>query len=355
MNYIEIDKVEENMVLAEDIINSAGIIILAENSRLNVSNIRMLKNIGFTKLRIKTEQKLPFDEAIIEARIKNDNSNKKLKLLYDDTINNFKNIYASAQNGEKININKVNNLMVPVLEETFRNKNIITSFTSLNKQLGDYTYKHSVNVGLFSAMIGKWLEFSQEEIKNLAIAGILHDIGKVKTPAEIINKKGKLTEEEFEIIKRHPVDSYYLIKDVSTIPMDVKLGVYQHHEKLDGSGYPQGIKGDEIHEFAKIIAIADIYDSLISVRSYKEAFCPFKVYEMLLDMANSQLDYYICSTFIRKISNFLVGNYVSLNTGETAKIVMLNKNVLTKPLLLSENNHYIDLAKDYSISIEEVL
>ncbi len=364
MKTYKIDQLKENMILAEDIIDNNGIVILAKDTALSIRNITMLANLAFEEVNIKLAGDLSklndtddsnFELELLKSQNIREEENKKLKIIYNNTVDQFESIYNRTKEHERINVEKVNAIMEPVLDSAFNNVSIMSTFMTLNEQLGEYTYKHSINVGLFSAMIGKWLGFNQEEIKELATAGVLHDIGKSKTPAEIINKPARLTKEEFDIIKKHPQDGYDLIKNNHNISNAVKMAVYQHHEKIDGTGYPNGLKMNEIHTYAKIVAVADVYDSLTSVRAYKEAICPFTVYEMMIDMAQNHLDYYITSTFIKKISNFFVGSYVKLTNGERAKIVLLNKTVLTRPVLLSSKNEYIDLSKDYSIKIEEIL
>ncbi len=367
MKTLKVHELREQMILAEDIVDNNGIVILAQGAELSRRNIIMLENLHFDEVKIqlshentnedttKSKGSANFEAELLRDLAVREQENQKLKIIYNDTVDQFKNLYDLTKVNKKINVDKVNKIMEPVLDSAFNNTNIMSTFMTLNEQLGEYTYKHSINVGLFSSMIGKWLGFKEDKIKELATAGVLHDIGKSKTPSEIINKPARLTNDEFELIKQHPKDGYDLIKDDPNLSEGVKLAVYQHHEKIDGTGYPNGLKLDEIHTYAKIIAVADVYDSLTSVRAYKEAICPFTVYEMLLDMSQNHLDYYICSTFIKKISNFFVGSYVRLNTGERAKIILLNKTILTKPHLLSESGEYIDLSKDYSLSIEEIL
>lgn len=364
MEFIELANLEEGMILSEDIINSNGIVILSEETKLTKRNIFMLENLGIRSVPIKSDAPLnslteeankQFENELREDMRLREEQNKKLKLIYDDTVDSFKSIYASSKEGEKVDIKKINQLMEPVLSYTFQNHDILSTFTALNEQLGEYTYKHCINVGLFSSMIGKWMGFEEDKMKELAVAGVLHDIGKSKTPPEIINKPGRLTNEEFQIIQNHPQDGYDLIKDIPDIPEAVKLAVYQHHEKIDGSGYPNRLKRDQIHLYSKIVSVADVYDSLTSVRSYKKSICPFKVYEMLFDMSTNHLDYFIVSTFIKNLSNYFVGTYLRLTNGQKAKIVLLNKNVISRPLVINENKEYIDLSKNYDIGIEEML
>ncbi len=358
MSFIKVDRLEKDMVLAENIVNDSGIVVLGENTKLTDKTIAVLNRLGCESVKIKDES-IPyansFDNELMNYQKQRQHDNEKLKVIYNDTVNKFRNVYDSSKDSGKIDIAQINDLMEPVLDQAFSNTSIVSTFMSLNEQLGEYTYKHSINVGLFSAMIGKWIGLKEAEIKELATAGVLHDIGKSKTPAEIINKAGKLTDEEFEIIKRHPQDGYYLIKDNPDISDGIKYAIHQHHERVDGTGYPYGLTSDEIHPYAKIVAVSDVYDSLTSVRSYKKAICPFKVYEILLDMSNTHLDYSVSSTFIKRISSYFIGSFVRLNNDENAKIIMINKLLPTRPLLLNEHNEQIDLSKNYELEIEEIL
>ncbi len=358
MGFIKIDKLEKDMILDENIVNNFGIVVLGENTKLTDKNISVLRRLGCESVKIKDDNIAstnPFDNELLNYQKQREHDNKKLKIIYNDTVDKFKNVYNASIDKGQININEVNELMEPVLDQAFTNTSIVSTFMTLNEQLGEYTYKHSINVGLFSAMIARWIGLNEEEVKELATAGVLHDIGKSKTPPEIINKTGKLTDEEFDIIKRHPQDGYDLMKNNAELSEGIKAAIHQHHEKIDGTGYPQGLKSDEIHLYAKIVAVSDIYDSLTSVRSYKKAICPFKVYEILLDMSKNHLDYSISSTFIERISNYFIGSFVRLNNDENAKIILINKALPTRPLLITEQNEHIDLSKNYELSIEEIL
>lgn len=137
--------------------------------------------------------------------------------------------------------------------------------------------RHSLNVAFTNGVIGQWLKLPEPVIKKLVCAGLVHDIGKTKIPEEILNAPRRLTEEEFEIIKAHPVYSYELLWD--NVDEDIRLAARHHHERLDGKGYPDQIAGDEISLLARITAISDVYDAMISQRSYKESMIPFDVLE----------------------------------------------------------------------------
>ena len=163
-------------------------------------------------------------------------------------------------------------------ESLFASKTSIQLFDLLHcmKSIDDSVYAHSINVALISRAIGKWLKLPQAELNELTIAGMLHDIGKAEIPSEILNKTGKLTDEEFELIKSHALKGSKLLKKAG-FNSDIQFAALQHHERSDGSGYPRGLEADEISDFASIIAIADVYDAMTSARSYRTPKCAFQV------------------------------------------------------------------------------
>lgn len=212
------------------------------------------------------------------------------------------------------------------------------------RQVDDSTYAHCLNVALISRMIGKWLHFSKEELDTLTLAGLLHDIGKTQIPNEILNKDSKLTDEEFDMIRKHPQFGYDILKKQ---PLDthIKKAALLHHERCDGSGYPMGLTLDEIDDYALIIAIADVYDAMTAARSYRSPLCPFQVIaEFEKDGLQKYKPKYIL-TFLERIATTYQNNRVLLNDGTRAKIVLLNHRHLSKPLVQLDDGSCIDLDK----------
>ena len=192
-----------------------------------------------------------------------------------ENINNF------IVNDEDLNVDQL-------LDETLtlfgENSTTISMFDMLHnmRQIDDSTYAHSVNVALICRLIGKWKNFSEKDMDTLTLCGLLHDIGKSKIPNEIIGKPGKLTDSEYEEIKKHPVIGYNLVKNLD-IDQRIKNAVLLHHERFDGKGYPLGLTGNEIDDFTSIVSIADVYDALVSERVYKKAYSHKKAVEMILN------------------------------------------------------------------------
>ena len=206
------------------------------------------------------------------------------------------------------------------------------------------TYAHSLNVAIISRIIGKWLHFSNEELDTLTLAGLLHDIGKTKIPDEVLNKDGKLTDEEFQMIRNHPKYGYDILKS-QPLNSHIKKAALMHHERCDGSGYPMGLTMEEIDDYALIIAIADVYDAMTAARSYRAPLCPFEVIaEFEKDGLQKYKPKYIL-TFLENIANAYQNNRVMLSDGTSARIVLLNHRRLSKPLVQLDDGACIDLEK----------
>ncbi|WP_371371798.1 HD-GYP domain-containing protein [Sporomusa aerivorans] len=212
----------------------------------------------------------------------------------------------------------------------------------------EHTFQHSLNVAVIAGVLGKWCGYQGEKLKNLVLAGLLHDIGKVVIPLSILDKPGYLSSAEFAIIKQHTAEGYQLVKTSQQISQDVKLSILQHHERMDGSGYPAGLAGDEINDGAKVIAIADIYEAMTSDRVYRSKMTPFEALNIIADQMFVGLKPEICLTFFDNMRNYLTGSSVALSNGLEAKVIAFDakEKHVTRPILYVQNGTCIDLQKE---------
>lgn len=255
-----------------------------------------------------------------------------LKSIFDDII-------AGKPLDTQNMLNKVLTLVNPK-QTTVEFFDMIHNLRSVN----DSIYAHCLNVGLIARMIGIWLKLPKDVVESLTIAGLLHDIGKTRIPSDILNKTGTLTEEEFAVIHKHPKFSYDILKN-QNLNQHILNAVLMHHERCDGSGYPNKLAGDEIDDYAIIIAIADVYDAMTAARIYRAPLCPFQVIaEFEKDGLQKYKPKYIL-TFLENIATTYQNNRVILSNGETAKIVFLNKQVYSKPLVQLDDGSCIDLSR----------
>ncbi len=233
---------------------------------------------------------------------------------------------------------------------------IVELFDMLNnlRALDDTIYAHSINVALVARMLGRWLKVDRHTLDVITQAGLIHDIGKCLIPEEVLNKQGKLTDEEFAMIKSHPKLGYNLIK-----PMDldsrIKKATLQHHERCDGTGYPTGLDEDNISDTAMIIAIADVYDAMTAARSYRTPLCAFQVIARFEEEGYQKYPTRYIMTFLRQIAMTYQSNRVVLSDGRSCKIIMLNKNDLSRPMVRFDDNEIIDLSKHRDLYIKAII
>lgn len=217
----------------------------------------------------------------------------------------------------------------------------------------DSVYSHSLNVAMISRILGKWLKWTGSDLDSLVIAGLLHDIGKMLIPPEILNKEGKLTDEEFEQIRWHPRAGYDLIKDLK-IDSRIKKAALQHHERCDGTGYPMRVDEIMLDDFAMVIAIADVYDAMTAARKYRAPLCPFQVIREFERDGYHKYKTEFLLTFLRRIATTYQNNRVILSDGQAAKIILLNQNSLSEPLVQLNDGSCIDLASS-SLYIQSIV
>lgn len=215
----------------------------------------------------------------------------------------------------------------------------------------DSVYCHCIDVALISSVLARWLHFSEEDQMMAAACGLFHDIGKFMLPARILRKPGKLTPDEFEIIKTHTTEGFHLLGRYANIPDPVKNAALMHHEKCDGSGYPYGLTGDDIDRFAKIVTIADIFDAMTSERVYRAAMCPFSVIKHFEDDGIQKYEMRYILTFLENVSNSYLNHKVTLSNGMKGNVIFINPGSFSQPVVCTEDNEIIDLQKSYYQSI----
>lgn len=250
-------------------------------------------------------------------------------------------------------VHEIKNEIMPAIMQAAEIPHIYHLFYEL-KSKDEYTYRHSVCVGIIAALLGKWLKLSSEELYDLALGATLHDIGKARVPAEILNKPGRLTQDEYMEMKRHTVYGYRLLRDIPEISERAALIALQHHEREDGGGYPFSLRSEKIDRLAKIVAIADVYHAMSSSRVYHQAE-PFHI--VISQMQNDvfgKFDPSIMLVFLYRIMESLVGRRVLLSSGEEGTILMVDPYEPLRALIKSADT-LIDLRLNRGLRISMVL
>lgn len=217
----------------------------------------------------------------------------------------------------------------------------------------DCTYTHSLNVALICNILAGWLRFSPAEKELATACGLFHDVGKLQIPAEIMKKPGKLTPAEYQIIKTHPLESYKLLSRYE-LPDEVKNAALMHHERCDGSGYPYGFTYDKINRFARLVAVADVYEAMTSSRTYRDALCPFNVITYFENDGLQKYDPEFLLPFLENIVNTFLNQEVRLTNGLEGRIIYVNPVSLSKPTV-KVGDRFLDLKEIGNVGIEKII
>jgi putative nucleotidyltransferase with HDIG domain len=219
----------------------------------------------------------------------------------------------------------------------------------------NYVFTHSLNVTLYSLSIGLKLGLSQKDLEILGLGGILHDIGKILVPNEILFKPGKLSSDEFSEMKRHATYGYDILRKMQSIPLLVAHCAFQHHERLNGSGYPRGIKTEDIHLFGKILAVADVFDAVTSHRIYRSAMLPHEGLEILYAGSGTLYEPAIIEAFRKSVAIYPFGLMVTLSDGSKGIVVGQNKDLTERPIIRVVEAEGKELEKPFDINLKDYL
>ena len=330
MKYVNINNVKAGDILAVTVFGDCNI-LLAANNKLTERNIEHIKALGFKGLYI-------FG--------KSDNDIHKDLLSDDIRLQTIKNL-------KHINIDDCLYIANSITNSILENPEMLYEIMDIC----DYdtrTYIHSINVAILATMIGVDMKMTNNQLYELSQAALLHDIGKTAIADSILNKKGKLTDKEFAIMKQHPVFGYNMLCKNENISETVRLGVKYHHENENGSGYPSGLKSNQIPLIAKIIHVADVYDAMVSKRSYKNKINPADVMEYM--MGNTGMfDLTVVRSLIHCATLYPIGSEVQLSNGDIAVVVKNIKNYPQRPDVRLGNGRYINLMTALNITITALL
>ena len=330
MRFLSIEKVEPSMVLCRPVYDGDMNLLLGANKTLTSTNIKRIKSLGFKGVYVYDNfhdnddiQDIISPETILEAARAVKNVDIEAAMYYSNRI----------------------------VDDLISAKDRYIQLVEL-KTYDDYTYRHCVNVAVLSCIIGFGMNLSHKKLVQLALSGLLHDIGKSKIPDEILNKPERLTNEEFEIMKSHTELGYEMVKDNTMVSSLVKTGIKFHHENIDGSGY-YGKKGNEIPLFARIIHVADVYDALVSKRPYKKALQVSEALEYLMGACGTLFDKTCVEIFLKYITPYPIGAEVTLSNEEKGIVIRTNKNALQRPVIKCYDGEEIDLLKVLNVTITD--
>lgn len=355
MRFVPSACLREGMINGRDLYGKDGILMLKEGQEVTGVNINRISSLGYQGIYIVDEISKDIEiQSVIDDTLR------------QKTISAVKHIFDSIDQKDDMaqvdaNINQTKMLVENIIDEMMENKHLIINMVDL-KMFDDYTYYHSVNVAVLSIIIGISLNLNRKEIYNLGLGALLHDIGKVFVPKDILNKKGKLTDKEMTEVQGHSEKGYQYLREKWDIPLKSYMAVLYHHEKYDGTGYPKGRKRTGIHLFGRIIAIADVYDALISDRPYRKAILPSDAIEYVMGGSGVLFDPELVNIFVKKVAPYPLGTCIKLSNGEAGIVIENYEDACLRPKVKLISQHegeiVLDLKNDentWNITIVDII
>lgn len=373
------------MFLSEDVLNFDRKVILSRGTELTDTLISRIELNGVLEVYISdTKEEALSDDAVVETpapaqekkatipapppgtyadfaprhpsfseRIKNSEEFKKFNQEYNTTTDNFK-----FQLNEMVDKNipiEMDSLLAQPLSLIKSSGSSINTLDMLHnmRDYDDLTFAHCMNVALLNYVAASWLGWSEKDRETAMAAGLLHDIGKLKISHSILTKPGKLDNEEYKHIQKHPVFGYKILKALG-VDDAIANSALMHHERYDGSGYPLGIAGDKIDKFARLTAVSDVYDAMTAARVYRGPLCPFRVIEIFEEEGFDKYDAQFILSFLSNVGSTYMRNACRLSDGREGEIIMLNKERLSRPVVQCAYD-YVDLMKHPDLNIEALL
>jgi HD-GYP domain-containing protein (c-di-GMP phosphodiesterase class II) len=356
MRLVATSSLKENIKLAKPILNESGQILIQQGIPLTTRIINRLIGIGITFVYVQDEATsgLELKQVISEqTRIKSVNIIKNEFVSIADEMKLKKSF-----NGDRLSKN-FSNIITNILNEIKQNKEALSILSDVFIY-DNYIFSHSLNVTVYTLGLALELNFTEKQTMEIGLGAILHDVGKMLTPTDILNKPGRLTSEEFEIVKMHTTDGFKLLKDLPNISLLVAHCAFQHHERLNGTGYPRGLTEAEIHLYAKIIGVCDVFDAVTSNRVYRKAMLPHEGLDLLYSGVGTLYSEDMIRAFQKTIAIYPDGLMIGLSDGRKGVVVKQNKELSTRPIIriLREKDtdvvpYEVDLIKEINVTIIE--
>ncbi len=381
MKHVKTDVLQPGMIVGTDIVKN-GKLIFPKGTKLTEKSISRLSSYDIYDIRIEdpsfeveeiSDEEI--DEALSGIHIDKETTNIQVsqqeepshfeKLKSSKEFQEFRNSFVENVDELKNSLNDIVEKNTPIdpdkmIAETLQiigtQSNTFGVFDMLHnmRDFDDLTYTHSMNVAMICNVFAHWLKFSEEDVELATACGMLHDIGKLKITDTVIKKPGKLTDEEYRLIKAHPTEGYKILQ-TQDINEHIKLAALEHHEKCDGSGYPMKLTREKIDGFAKIVSIADVYDAMTADRCYRKGLCPFRVIEIFEEEGLHKYETSYIMTFLENVVNTYIDNRILLSDGSIGTIRWIDKQNISRPMIQMADNSFLELAKHPELRIEKIL
>lgn len=355
---IRLQNVNESMVLAQDVIDDFGRILVTAGTNLKRETVTRLANYGVTSVWINNgcgagspQQAKPTTERGRNREISSlpnlISAGTRLKMV--QTMQNA----FRHRGGIAAHLPYLRECINQVIVELSSQESLLIYLTDIRRK-SDYLYGHCVDVGVFAVAFGMAMGLARDDIYILGIGGLLHDYGKTCIPGEILEKNGPLTLDEFEQVKKHASFGYNILRVETKVDSRIALMALQHHERPDGRGYPWGAKGEEIHPLARVIAVADVYDALVTDRVYRPRIAAHEAIAIINEGAGSQFDRDVVAAFNRITVPYYIGSAVKLDNGLAGAVLRINSLEPARPVVWTRDG-IINLMEERDLKVVAVV
>ena len=341
LKHLEIapDALEVGYILDEDVYENR--VLLIRKGQVVTDHIKELLQ---TRKTVKIVRHVPEESVYLEKDLSDDRIvrlNEQVKTrIKEDVTKLFDDIESDS------NASLAQNISDTIVNDVLKKDGVGLNLDEL-KVSDEYTFKHSVDVAAGSIILAKYLGLGADNIRDIGTAGVLHDIGKIMIPNEILNKNGKLTDKEFAVIKNHPVYGYQMLSKNQSIAEPIRRAVLYHHEKFCGGGYPSGLKGNEIPLYARVLSVIDVFDALVTERPYHKAYSVADTLEIMYTMY-AQFDAEVFQAFLKSLIVYPIGSVITLSNGVQAQVIKTNKGYPLRPVVKDiKTGEELDLSRDY--------
>ncbi len=321
MRKVLISNLQPGMILGKKVYSPNGNILLTSGTELNPTYSKKLQALGFSAVFVQENYSsdLVFPEIVPE------------KIRIDAGII-LRRVFEEAKRCRKIDTAVVKSLVNSLVDEIIRNRQGLIEIPDIRSYDG-YIYGHSVNVCIMALQVGLLLDYNELQLRDLGVGAILHDIGVVFIDKEVIEKVGRFTDDEFVKMKQHSVEGFNLLREQKDLNLLSAHVAFQHHERIDGTGYPRLLKSDEICEYARITAIADLFDALTTERKYRKSYPFYAAIDLMKENVGQKTDRDLTRLFFRNIAAYPTGSLVELNTGEIGLVISNSRPDTSRPVI----------------------
>lgn len=362
--YVLLSNLRPGVVISEDVFVNTANPIIEKDTKITAEHIEVLQAFGIRRVKVedlivKREEVVNKDgtiavnpdEILAEFNIKKVDFEEE----YRKAVQSYKREYLGWRSGTRPDVAKVRSITIPFLEAFSDQKNLLNILGDLSDSK-DYKYHHAISVGIIAATISRRMGYPAGQCLQLGLAGVLADCGMSKINEVITEKSAFLTKEEFNEVKKHVVYSFKLVQDTPFLRPEMKEAILQHHERLDGSGYPRGIKQEQVSVYSQILAVADVFHAMISERVYRTKESPFKVIEMIKEEEFGKFNLKVIQALHDLVCNLSIGTNVKLTDGREGSVIFVHRDAVLRPTIkLDADDSILDLTTNRHLSIQTIL